>query len=143
MKFIVFILGIWAISWFHRREHRRYVAELKALQAKLAVLPHDAASVTAALEGTDWRMTALEPSRAGFKRAFQVKDREDLLRYAVPVALLVVIIVFLHGWGTAGLYGAALALKWFAAQTELTLSTLDPRYEVTLFGLRLFGEDLS
>ena len=141
--FIVFMAVIWGMALFHRREHVRLAPELYPLQKSLASEHPDAETIRAGLQGKDWRMTGLDKTKLSLRRAFAVKNREDALRYTVPVALLCVILIYIQNWWLAGLYFAALLLKWFASVTVVDLDPLAARYQVKLFGLPLFGEALT
>lgn len=143
MKFLVFIFVVFAIGLFHRREHILYENGLFALRKKLETDKPDESEIREKLKGMDWRLAGMDRSYALLKRAFNVPEKEDILRYAVPVALLCVLIVYLGVWRIAALYGCALALKWFVAETALDLDPFTPRYEARLFGKRLFGQPLA
>lgn len=143
MKFVVFMFLLCAISLFHRREHRLFEKELRTLQERLQTERPEAGRVREMLKGEDWRLCGIGDTRILLRRAFQVKTREDALRYAVPVAILCIVIAWLNAFTMAAVYGAALALKWFVAVTALDLDPFTPRYEVRLFGLRLFGDRLG
>jgi hypothetical protein len=143
MKFLLFICCLWAMGWFHRREHLRDAAALRDVQKTLSSLPPDKDALKTALAGQDWRLVSLTPRHAVLKRAFQVERREDMLRYGMPLVFLAVLLIALQGWGIAAVYAAVLAVKWFALTTAVTLSPYDGRYDVSLFGIRLFGEYLS
>lgn len=142
-KFLVFIAVVAAIGLFHRREHIRYEDELFLLRKELESEKPVEAEIKERLKGRDWRLTGMDRTCALLKRAFNVPGREDALRYAVPIVLFCVLIVYLGMWRMAALYGGALALKWFAAQTALDLDPFTPRYEARLFGRRLFGQSLA
>lgn len=142
-KFFVFIAVIAVIGLFHRREHVRYEDELFLLRKELESDKPNEAAIKEKLQGRDWRLTGMDRTYALLKRAFNVPGREDALRYAVPIVLLCVLIVYLDMWRMAAVYGGVLALKWFVAQTALDLDPFTPRYEARLFGRRLFGLPLA
>lgn len=143
MKFLVFISVMFVIGLFHRREHVRYENELYALRKELESDKPDEAAIKERLKGRDWRLTGMDRTYVLLKRAFNVPGKEDALRYAVPIVTLCVIIIYLKMWVFSAVYGAVLALKWFAAQTALDLDPFTPRYETRLFGRRLFGQQLA
>lgn len=134
MDFIVFITLLFAISSFHRREHRLMEEELRQMQQHLPATP----VAGDRLEKRDWRITRTAGQKVYLKRAFEIDDAEGFYRYAVPVAILSATMIILGSWLMAGIYAAALAVKWFLIETVMPL---DPpaRYEAELFGLRLFG----
>lgn len=132
--FIVFLIYIWALCWCHRLEHKRFVAEMKILQPMIAAAGADA------LAGRDWRLLSMTDREARMKRAFDITDHAAILRYALPVALIALMLIYGQFWGLAALYAALIAVKFFLLETVLFRK--EARYEVRLFGVRLIGEDL-
>jgi len=143
MHFILFILCLWTAGMFHRWEHHRFIAELRRLHGTLRPLAGDKPALKKTLASEDWRATGLPPGRMVLKRAFNVRTRADALRYGVPVALVAVLLVGMQAWALGAAYGALIALRWFGGVVDLNLSAQDARYDVRVFGLRLFGEYLS
>ncbi|HYD17049.1 MAG TPA: hypothetical protein VEF76_01055 [Patescibacteria group bacterium] len=143
MLFFLFITVFFATAEFHRREHVLMQKELRDLQAKLASEAPVEAALRAQLQGEDWRLVSLTGTEAGLRRAFEVPEREAVLRYAVPVVAFTIMLLGLQNWTLPFLYAGVMALKWFASLTVLDLDPHRPRYEVRLFGLRLFGERLD
>lgn len=144
MKFFIFATLLLAIGLFHRREHVRFIEELRALQRKLsASAAPDAARLKEALKGEDWRFISLDGTQLGLRRAFEVKNLDGALRYAAPVALASAALLALGSWAMAGLYAAAVAVKWFLTLTVVNIDEFKPAYEVRLFGIKLFGESLA
>lgn len=143
MKFFVFTTLVLILGMFHRREHVLYENELYALRRKLESGTPDENKVKEELKGRDWRLTGFDRTYALLKRAFEVPGREDLLRYAVPVVVLCVIIVYLRAWHLAAIYGVVMGLKWFVVVTALDIDPFTPRYETRLFGYRIFGLGLG
>ena len=143
MKFLIFISVMFVIGLFHRREHVRYENGLYALRKELESDKPDETAIKEKLKGRDWRVTGLDRTYVLLKRAFNVPGKEDALRYAVPVVTLCVVIVYLEMWALSAVYGAALALKWFVAETALDLDPFTPRYEARIFGKRIFGAPLA
>lgn len=143
MAFMIFIFCLGAVGFFHRREHELFVRGLRQLQPMLAAEPLDAARLSVELPKYDWRLIGLKGRSLEMRRAFQLVDREAALRYAVPTGIACVMLVFLHSFIVAGLYIAALGIKWFTTVTVLNLDPLLPEYEVRLGRSRLFGEGLT
>lgn len=143
MQFFAFISLFFATALFHRREHVLMISELKALHKKLADPAPDAARLAQQLQGDDWRLVYLRGTQAGLRRAFEVPGTEAILRYAVPVALCCLMLLGLMNWVVPGVYAGIMILKWFASVTVLDTDPYLPRYEVRMFGLRLFGEALE
>ncbi len=143
MQFVAFITIFFATVLFHRREHVLMIAELKTLHKKLADAAPIEARLEAQLKGEDWRLVSLRGTQAGLRRAFEVPGTEAVLRYAVPVALCCLMLLGLMNWIVPGVYAGIMVLKWFASVTVLDTDPYLPRYEVRLFGLRLFGEGLA
>ena len=142
MQFFVFITLFFAISLFHRQEHLWFIAELRALQKKLAAATASEAGVKESLKGEDWRLVALAASQLSLRRAFHVGNAKAAARYATPILLLCITLLWLQSWVLAGGYAALLAVKWFASVTVLDIGPAAARYEVRLFGRKLFGESL-
>jgi len=143
MAFIIFIFCLGALGFFHRREHELFVRGLQQLQPLLASEPPEAAHLVTLLPKYDWRLVGLQARNLEIRRAFQLVDREAGLRYAIPIGIACIMLVFLHSFAVATIYIAALAIKWFLTVTVLNLDPLLPEYEVRLFGTRLFGESLK
>jgi len=143
MAFIIFILCIAALGFFHRREHEMFVRELQRLQPTLATETPELTTLMLNLRGCDWRVVKLDGLQLHLRRAFQIADREAAFRYGMPVAILSAMLVLLQDFKLAALYAAALGLKWFATVTVLNLTPAQPEYNVRLFGFRLFGETLK
>lgn len=143
MKFFIFASLLMAIGLFHQREHVRFVAGLRLLQKKLSAIGPDAAKLKEALKGEDWRFISLEGQKLGLRRAFEVKNSEDTLRYAVPVMIACAALLALESWAIAGVYAAIICVKWFASLTMLNLDSFAPGYEVRLLGIKLFGESFA
>lgn len=142
MQFFAFITIFFATAMFHQREHRLLVRELRALHAKLSDPAPGEPTLAAKLKGEDWRLVSLRGTQAGLRRAFEVPGIEAMLRYGVPVALFCLMLLGLQNWVMPGIYAAVMALKWFASVTVLDTDPYLPRYEVRMFGFRLFGEGL-
>ena len=143
MQFFAFITIFFATAMFHQREHRLLVGELRALHAKLSDAAPGETSLEAKLTGEDWRLVSLRGTQAGLRRAFEVPGIEAMLRYGVPVAAFCLMLLGLQNWVMPGIYAGVMALKWFASVTVLDTDPYLPRYEVQLFGFRLFGEGLT
>ncbi len=143
MQFIVFITLFFATVLFHRREHVLMIAELKTLHSKLADPAPTQVRLEAQLKDEDWRLVSLRGTQAGLRRAFEVPGTEAILRYAVPVALCCLMLLGLMNWIVPGVYAGIMILKWFVSVTVLDTDPYLPRYEVRMFGLRLFGEGLT
>ena len=142
MAFFIFIFAVFVAGYYHRFEHQRLIVALRALQLRLAAERPDIDLVKQALEHEDWTVVALKSTRLSLRRKFQVEDREAKLRYAVPVAVMCILLVFLQNFALAFFYGAVMAVKWFLTVTIIDLDPLHPEYEVDLMGRRLFGESL-
>jgi len=134
MEFGLLLVILWGVGLFYRREHVKFVADMGHLAKDMAgpELP----------QGADWRITGQDGNGGIFlQRAFNVTDRESFLRYAAPFLFLSAFLMLLQNWAMAGIFGGIVALKWFASKTRLDLKK--KRYDVTIFGLRLYGEDVS
>ncbi len=142
MQFFAFITIFFATAMYHQREHRLLVGELRALHAKLADAAPSEASLEARLKGEDWRLVSLQGTQAGLRRAFEVPGTEAVLRYAVPVVMFCLMLLGLQSWIMPGIYAGVMVLKWFVSVTVLDTDPYLPRYEVRMFGFRLFGEGL-
>lgn len=142
MQFFAFITIFFATAMFHQREHRLLVGELRDLQKKLSDAAPSESSLEEKLKGEDWRLVSLRGTQAGLRRAFEVPGIEAMLRYAVPVALFCLMLLGLQNWIMPGVYALVMVLKWFVSVTVLDTDPYLPRYEVRMFGLRLFGEGL-
>jgi hypothetical protein len=143
MQFVAFITLFFATALFHRREHVLMIEELKTLHRKLADPAPSEARLEAQLKGDDWRLVYLRGTQAGLRRAFEVPGTEAILRYAVPVALCCLMLLGLMNWIVPGVYAGIMILKWFVSVTVLDTDPYLPRYEVRMFGIRLFGEALE
>jgi hypothetical protein len=142
MLYPIFLFLIWAIALFHVWEHRRFIEELRKLQRVLAGFSPAREELQEKLKGRDWRIVALQGTRLGLRRAFVVKDGFSAARYAAPVAFIVLSLLVLETWIMAGIYFALVFTKWFLTKTVLDVSPANARYDVTLFGITLFGEEL-
>ncbi|MDI1228360.1 MAG: hypothetical protein PSY14_11805 [bacterium] len=143
MQFFAFISIFFATALFHQREHRLLVGELRDLHAKLVDARPSEASLEAKLKGEDWRLVSLRGTKAGLRRAFEVPGMEAMLRYGVPVVMFCLMLLGLQSWIMPGIYAGVMTLKWFVSVTVLDTDPYLPRYEVRMFGLRLFGEGLA
>lgn len=142
MLYPIFLFLIWAIALFHVWEHRRFIEELRKLQRVLASFSPAKEELAEKLKGRDWRIVSLEGTKLGLRRAFMVKDGFSAARYAAPVAFIVASLLVLETWIMAGVYFALMVVKWFMTKTVLDVSPVNARYDVTLFGMTLFGEEL-
>lgn len=113
MLFAVFIIVIWGVALFHRREHRRLPAELAAIDLQAA----PAAGMR--IEGHDWRVIADTPEKIVLKRAFEPAGMDGKLRYAVPVAALAVMMIWLQSIPLTAFYLGFLYLRWFVLRIEI------------------------
>lgn len=143
MQFVAFITLFFLTVLFHQREHVLMIAELRKLHGKLATATPDAATLNAQLRGDDWRLVFLRGTQAGLRRAFEVPSTVAILRYAVPVVLFCLMLLGLQTWVMPAIYAVIMALKWFVSVTVLDTDPYLPRYEVRMFGFRLFGEELT
>jgi len=143
MPFMIFIVSIFALAYYHRLEHRQLIASLRALQLRLATETPDRAVLEQQLAGEDWRIIGLRGMRLQLRRKFMVQDKQSLLRYGVPVVILCAILVLLQNFILAALYAAGLAVKWFLSVTELSLDPHHPEFEVTVLGHKIFLENLK
>lgn len=136
MVFVCFLLLLWGMALFYRAEHRAYIRELAALAPQLK------AQGAAVLAGRDWRPVRQEGEVFVLKRAFQIKTRKDVLRYALPVLFFCAILFILREWSFAFFYAAIAAAKWFGTETRLRVS--DPQgYEVWIAQHRLLAENFK
>ncbi len=142
MAFFIFIFAVFVAGFYHRYEHQKLIEALRALQLRLAAERPDIDLVRQALESEDWAIVELKSTRLSLRRKFEVNDRDAKLRYAVPVAVMCVLLIFLQNFALAFAYGAVLGVKWFLTLTIIDLDPLHPEYEVDLMGRRLFGESL-
>lgn len=133
MLFVIFILLLFALSRFYRWEHLLFERELR--QWRQTEFADDY------LRQHDWRVVARPEGRICLRRAFHVRTRADLLRYAVPVIAFCVILFVLKSWIFSGLYLVVIAVKWFAAVTDVYTGT-PPRYQVRISDYSLFGDTL-
>lgn len=117
---------------FHQREHRLFETELKKIAVKLAAGEN--------LDNEDWRIMGRDGGIYKLKRAFRIPGREDLIRYAVPVILAAIILILLQSWALGFAYILLLGVKWFATVTVIDVKK--SAYSVTLFGFRIFGQDI-
>lgn len=136
MIFVFFLLLLWVMGHFYIREHRAYLAELKALAPELA------AKGAAALEGRDWRLVRREEGTFVLLRAFEaMQGREAKMRYFVPGVFFACMLFVLQYLPMALGYLAFCAVKWFFAETQLVAGA-KPSYSVTIFGNRVLSEEL-
>jgi hypothetical protein len=142
MAFFIFIFAVFVAGYYHRYEHQQLIIELRALQLRLASEHPNIDIVRQALEKVDWSVVELRATRLKLRRKFEINDRDAKLRYAVPVGVICVLLVFLQSFGLAAIYAAILAVKWFVTVTVIDLDPLHAEYEVDLLGRRLFGESL-
>lgn len=107
MKFFLFTGLLWICAMFHLWEHRRFERDLRLLEAGEA------------MAAGDWRPVALPKGAAGLalKRAFAIRDRMDIFRYAAPVLIFCLWLLLLRSWGLAFAYAAIVAVKWFCVTT--------------------------
>ncbi|MDE1151404.1 MAG: hypothetical protein PW788_02610 [Micavibrio sp.] len=143
MPFLIFICSIFALAYYQRLEHRQLIVSLRALQKQLACETPGRTLIEQQLETEDWRVIDLENTRLSLRRKFMVQDRQALIRYAIPVIILCVILVLLQNFILAALCIAGLAIKWFVSVTVLELSPHHPEFEVTVFGQRIFMQNLA
>ncbi|MEZ0260286.1 MAG: hypothetical protein ACAH80_04710 [Alphaproteobacteria bacterium] len=142
MKYPFFLFLIWTIALFHVWEHRRFIEELRRLQRVLADFNPVREATAEKLKGHDWRIVSLDGTKLGLRRAFMVKDAFSAARYAMPVLFVALSLLVLESWSMAGAYLAGVIIKWFVTKTVLELSPANPRYDVRLLGVPLFGEPL-
>lgn len=142
MMYPLFLFSIWAIALFHVWEHRRYIEELRGLQRVVANFTPSRETLTEQLKGRDWRIVSLEATKLGLRRAFMVKGAFSAARYAAPVVFFVLCLLLLESWNMAAGYFFAIVIKWFLTVTVLDVSPANPRYDLRLFGVTLFGEPL-
>lgn len=142
MLYPLFLLMIWAIALFHVWEHRRFIEELRKLQRVLAGFAPARETLAEQLKDRDWRIVSLEGTKLGLRRAFNVKDGFSAARYAVPVLFMTLSLLVLEAWVMAGVYLISILIKWFLTVSVLDISPANPRYDVRLLGLKLFGEEL-
>lgn len=133
MQFVVFIILLFAVCHFHRREHQRLAPELRTL---LQTTSNGGLQTDA-----DWQVIQTDGNILYLRRAFMLKSRFDQLRYFLPVAFLAVMLIVLQSWVMAGLYAAIVCIKWFV--TSIRLDIKRERYDVTIFSTALFGEQLA
>lgn len=132
MQFVVFIILLFALCQFHRREHQRLAPELRGLlqTASNGALPAEA----------DWQVIRTDGNILHLRRAFMLKSNFDRLRYFLPIAFLAVMLIALQSWMMAGIYAAIICIKWFV--TSIRLDIKRERYDVTIFSVAVFGEQL-
>ena len=133
MQFVVFIILLFSVCQFHRREHQRLEVELRTLlqTASNGTLPAD----------TDWQVMRFEQNILHLRRAFMLKSTFDRLRYFLPILFLAVMLIILQSWIMAAIYAAILCVKWFV--TRIRLDITRGRYDVIIFSKALFGEQLA
>lgn len=127
MTFLLFTGFLWILAVFHVWEHRCYERDLRQY-------------LSGRSDG-DWRKCAGDEHHVMIRRAFRPAAGRDVLRYALPVLFLFVWLLVFRSWFPAGVYIAAMAIKWFAAQTWLDIAAR--RYEVRVFGRSLFSAPLA
>lgn len=136
MIFVFFLILLWAMGLYYTREHRRYLAELKALAPELA------ARGAAALEGRDWRLVRQEEGAFVLLRAFEaLRDRETKIRYFVPGLFFAGMLFVLQYFPLALGYLALCVVKWLFAETHLQAGAR-PSYSIRIFGSRVLSEEL-
>lgn len=137
MKYPVFLLLLWAMGLFYRWEHRLFIRELSMLAPGLKE------KGAQALAGKDWRIVRVEAEGVyALRRAFQIKTRADALRYGLPLLFFCIILFVLKDWIFALGYAGLVALKWFICEAVVHTAGAF-RYDVRIFGRRLFGEGLA
>lgn len=138
MVFIFFISTVFAIALFHRWEHRMMIGDIAR------ILPALSAGNTAEIETAhDWRIVraadASSPEKWMLRRAFHAQRRQAMPRYVMPVIFTAAIMIGLGSIKLGTCYALLCAGKWFLTSVEVSLEP-PATYDVTLFGLRLFGE---
>lgn len=127
MKFIFFTAYLWILALFHIWEHRRFEADLR--------------DYAAGKTDGDWRVCARSDSAVMLRRAFMIKTRNDVVRYAAPVVFLLVWLLLFHMWWLAFAYIAIMACKWFLGETWLENG--GRRYRFRLFNRDIFRGQLD
>lgn len=126
---------IWGMALFHRQEHRRLPAELARLDLNAA---HETGK---AIEDHDWRVIEDTPARLVIKRAFEPAGTEGKLRYALPVAVLAVMMIWLQSIPATLGYLAFLYLRWFVLRIEIDKGA-EPVFHVLLGAHQIYEDKI-
>lgn len=130
------MIVLWGMALFHRDEHRRLPAELARIDR---AAPHATGKV---ISGHDWRVVGETPQRLVLKRAFEPHGPMGKLRYALPIAALAVMMIWLQSIPTTVIYLLFLYLRWFVLRVEIEKDA-EPVFHVMLGAYEIYEDRIN
>lgn len=130
MFFVAFLLIIWAIAVFHQKEHKAYIKEMRVI------------AENGQIGNLDWRKIREDQQYLCLRRAFNIRNKSDLIRYGLPVIFFAAMLIVFGKWFLSFFYLAVIVVKWFATVTEVSYGANPHYYRLSLAGLPVWTEKL-